>query len=87
MDQKLKKAIGFPITPDRDNCTGICLNEDGHFLGTWTSSNYSWLSQDLKKHATGYEYEFKKDIPDKDFIIYCLLKEIYRLKETELKNE
>lgn len=56
------KAFGIPLTEDtiraQTYCFGICIDEDGKFLGQWTSSNYSFLENDLKTHAVGYEYKF-----------------------------
>ena len=56
------KAFGIPLTDDvtkaHNYCFGICVYEDGKFLGQWTSSNYSLLESDLKTHAVGYEYKF-----------------------------
>lgn len=76
-----RKAYGYPLTPDHDNCFGIVVSEDGRFLGTHTSSNYSWLKSDLESHAKGYDYEFVSYVPGPGFVIPVLLSEIYNLKE------
>lgn len=80
-----RKAYGYPLTPDHDNCFGIVVSEDGKFLGTHTSSSYSWLKSDLKSKAKGYDYEFIYYIPGIRFVIPILLNEIDRLKN-ELKG-
>lgn len=75
------KAYGYPLTEDRNNCYGIVVDEQGKFLGTHTSSNYSWLKMDLASHAEGYEYEFVNYVQGAGFVFPVLLSEIYRLKE------
>jgi hypothetical protein len=56
------KAFGIPLSEDviraHSYCFGVCVDEDGKFLGQWTSSNYSFLENDLKTHAKDYEYKF-----------------------------
>lgn len=66
------KAYGLPLTDDHDNCFGICITEDGKYLGQWTSSSYSWLERDLKTHADGYDYEFKQK-PDYMTLVQLLI--------------
>jgi hypothetical protein len=70
------KAFGIPLTEDtitnRGYCFGICIDEDGRFLGQWTSSNYSFLESDLKTHAVGYEYKFLP-MPDYDELVRLVM--------------
>lgn len=75
------KAYGYPLTPDHDNCFGIVVDEQGNFLGTHISSNYSWLKMDLATKAKGYDYEFINYVQGPGFTVPILLNEIYRLKE------
>lgn len=80
----MRKAYGYPLTEDRDNCLGMVVDEYGNFLGNHTSSSYYWLQIDLESHAKGYEYSFVNFVPGPGFVVPVLLNEIYRLKE-ELK--
>lgn len=77
------KAYGYPLTENHDNCFGIVVDEHGKFLGTHTSSNYSWLKIDLASHAEGYDFEFINTIPGIGYVVPVLLNEIYRLKYDE----
>lgn len=80
------KAYGYPLTSNVNNCFGIVIDENNKFIGSHTSSNYSFLEQDLKYHAKDYDFEFVNMIPQSNFIISILMNEIYRLKEV-LENK
>lgn len=65
----MKKAYGFPTTKQDYSflgglICGSCFDEDGKFLGNWTSSDIDWLKTDLKNHAEGYEYIFNNTPPE-----------------------
>jgi hypothetical protein len=60
----MKKAYGFPLVDyGNNNVHGQCFSEDGQYLGSWTSSDLTWLKQDLANHADGYDYQFVMVIP------------------------
>lgn len=80
-----KRAFGYPLTTNRNNCFGVCVTEDFEYLGCWTSSDYSWLKKDLSTHATGYDYEFITEPVDKDRLIVALINKIYELRNENKK--
>ena len=57
----MKKAYGIPITDDHDNCVGIVLSEDGDYLGSHVSSNYSFLKNDLRNKKRVLDYDFQME--------------------------
>ena len=84
----MKKAIGIPLTPDRDNCYGIVVLSDGTFVGSHTSSNYSFLEFDLGSNAKAKDcdyFEFINSPPENEVqwlqIVNVLINHIHKIEE------